>query len=251
MPRFTDQTALVTGATSGIGEGIARALAAEGAFVAVHGRDAARGGEVVAAITDAGGRAVFVAADLAASAEEARALASDATAALGGRVDLLVNNAGVYPSGPTADLTDADLERLLAVNVRAPHVLVAALAPAMAARGDGTIVNVGSWIATVGLPQGALYGATKAAIEQLTRAWAAELGPSGVRVNAVSPGITLTPGNAAHQHLLDAMVQTFPARRIGTADEVAEAVLFLASEAAGYMHGSILLVDGGALSTRG
>jgi NAD(P)-dependent dehydrogenase (short-subunit alcohol dehydrogenase family) len=121
----------------------------------------------------------------------------------------------------------------------------------MAARGDGTIINIGSWIATVGLPRGALYGATKAAIEQLTRAWAAELGPRGVRVNAVSPGITLTPGSAGHQHLLDAMVQTFPARRIGTADEVAEAVLFLASDAAAYMHGSVLLVDGGALSTRG
>jgi 3-oxoacyl-[acyl-carrier protein] reductase len=242
--RLNGRTALVTGSTSGIGRAIAQRLAAEGARVAVSGRDAARGAEAVAAL---GGDAVFVPADLS-TAEGARDLAARATAALGGRIDVLVNNAGVYPSGPTADLGDEDVEALLAVNIRAPHALVAAIAPAMAARGEGAIVNVGSWISRVGLGGGALYSATKAAIEQLSRSWAAEYGAAGVRVNAVSPGVTSTEGTAGAGAILDAMVARMPAGRLGRPEEVAAAVAFLASDDAAYVHGATFAIDGGALN---
>jgi 3-oxoacyl-[acyl-carrier protein] reductase len=238
------KTALVTGSTSGIGRAIAAALAAEGVRVAVSGRDAVRG-EAVA--NEIGG--VFVAADLGESAAAARDLAARATEALGGRIDMLVNNAGVYPSGPTTELSDADVERLLSVNVRAPHALVAAIAPAMAQRGEGVIVNVGSWISRVGMPQGALYGATKAAVEQLTRSWAAEFGGAGIRVNAVSPGVTRTEGNAGASELLEAMTARTPAGRLGEPEEVAHAVVWLASDGARFVHGATIDVDGGALNT--
>jgi len=238
------RTALVTGSTSGIGRAIAVALAADGLRVAVSGRDAARGEAVAEEI---GG--VFVAADLGESAAAARTLAARATEALGGRIDVLVNNAGVYPSGATAELSDADADALLAVNVRAPHALVAAIAPAMAARGDGVIVNVGSWISRVGMPQGALYGATKAAVEQLTRSWAAEFGSSGVRVNAVSPGVTRTEGTAGAAAVLDAMAARTPAGRVGEPEDVAAAVAWLASDGARFVHGATIDVDGGALNT--
>jgi 3-oxoacyl-[acyl-carrier protein] reductase len=192
---------------------------------------------------------VFVAADLGESADAARSLAVRATEALGGRIDILVNNAGVYPSGPTAELSDADVERLLSVNVRAPHALVAAIAPAMIERGDGVIVNIGSWISRVGMPQGALYGATKAAVEQLTRSWAKEFGAGGVRVNAVSPGVTRTEGNAGAESLLESMTARTPAGRLGEPEEVADAVVWLASDAARFVHGTTIDVDGGALNT--
>jgi 3-oxoacyl-[acyl-carrier protein] reductase len=238
------KTALVTGSTAGIGRAIATALAAEGVRVAVSGRDVTRGEAVASEI---GG--VFVGADLGESADAARSLAARATEALGGRIDILVNNAGVYPSGPTAALSDADVERLLSVNVRAPHALVAAIAPAMVEHGDGVIVNIGSWISRVGMPQGALYGATKAAVEQLTRSWAREFGAAGVRVNAVSPGVTRTEGNAGAEALLDAMTARTPAGRVGEPEEIADAVVWLASDAARFVHGATIDVDGGALNT--
>ena len=248
--RLAGRTAIVTGSTSGIGAATATLLAAEGAHVVVSGRDAGRGEDLVAAIEGAGGRAVFVAADLAGTYEQLRTFAAEATAALGGRVDVLVNNAGIYPATLTEDLPDADLDAMLAVNVRAPHVLVAAIAPAMAARGSGAIVTVGSWMARVGSPFAAMYSATKAADEQLTRAWAAEYGPRGVRVNTVAPGVTLTPGNEAVRAQLDAMTASTPAGVVVTPDAVARGVLFLASDDAAMVHGVTLDVDGGISATR-
>ncbi|MCZ2837057.1 SDR family NAD(P)-dependent oxidoreductase [Modestobacter sp. VKM Ac-2985] len=248
--RLAGRTALVTGSTSGIGAAIARGLAAEGATVAVSGRDAARGEAVVTGITADGGRAVFVPADLAGSHADLRTFAAAATTALGGRVDVLVNNAGIYPVTATADLPDADLDAMLAVNVRAPHVLVGALVPAMAERGTGAVVTIGSWMASVGSPFGAMYTATKAAAEQLTRAWAAEFGPRGVRVNTVSPGVTRTPGNEAAGDVLDAMTATTPAGVVVRPEDVAHGVLFLASDDAAMVHGITLYVDGGITATK-
>jgi NAD(P)-dependent dehydrogenase (short-subunit alcohol dehydrogenase family) len=248
--RLAGRTALVTGSTSGIGAATAVLLAAEGATVAVSGRDAVRGGAVVDAITADGGHAVFVPADLGGSYADLRAFAAAATDALGGRVDVLVNNAGIYPVTATADLPDADLDAMLAVNVRAPHVLVGALAPAMAERGTGAVVTIGSWMASVGSPFGAMYTATKAAAEQLTRAWAAEFGPSGVRVNTVAPGVTLTPGNEAARTVLDAMTATTPAGVVVRPEDVARGVLFLASDDAAMVHGITLYVDGGITATK-
>jgi NAD(P)-dependent dehydrogenase (short-subunit alcohol dehydrogenase family) len=248
--RLAGRTAVVTGSTSGIGAAIARALAGEGAHVVVSGRDAARGENVVKEIRVAGGRAEFVAADLAGTYGQLRAFAAEAAFALGGRVDILVNNAGLYPATATADLPDADLDAMLAVNIRAPHVLVGAIAPAMAERGGGVIVNIGSWMAQVGSPFAAMYTATKAAGEQLTRSWAAEYGPRGVRVNSVAPGVTLTPGNQAHRAMLDAMTAATPAGVVIQPGDIAQAVLYLASDAAAMVHGITLYVDGGISATR-
>jgi NAD(P)-dependent dehydrogenase (short-subunit alcohol dehydrogenase family) len=248
--RFSDRTALVTGSTSGIGEAIAQRLAAEGAHVLVSGRDPDRGASCVEGIRASGGRADFLAVDLAGPYAGIRDFAAAATSVLGGRVDVLVNNAGLYPAPATTDLADADLDAMLAVNVAAPYVLTAALVPAMAARGSGSIVNIGSWMAQVGSPIGAMYTATKAADEQLTRSWAAEFGPRGVRVNTVSPGVTLTPGNAEFRSVLDAMTAGTPAGSVVRPADIAAAVAFVASDEAARIHGITLYVDGGISATR-
>ena len=248
--RLTGRTAVVTGSTSGIGAAIARSLAGEGAQVLVAGRDALRGEEVVGQIRSLGGKADFVAVDLAGSYADLRGFAADAEAALGGRVDILVNNAGIYPATTTDSLDDADLDAMLAVNIRAPHVLVAHWGPAMAERGAGVIIGIGSWMAQVGSPYAAMYTATKAADEQLTRSWAAEFGPRGVRVNTVAPGVTLTPGNESARVVLDALTAGTPAGVVVQPQDIADGVLFLASDQARMIHGITLYVDGGISATK-
>ncbi len=244
------RTAVVTGSTSGIGAATARLLAARGARVLVAGRDAARGSEVVAAIEADGGRAVFVAGDLAASPDELRATATAWEDALDGPVDVLVHNAALCPAVDTLTLSDADLEATLAVNIRAPHVLTAALAPGMVDRGHGAIVVIGSWMAGVGHPFVGLYSATKAAEAQLARSWAAEFGPHGVRVNTVAPGATRTPVNAGSDDVVARMTASTPAGKPGRPEDVAAAVAWLASDDAAYVHGAVIAVDGGITATR-
>ncbi|OIH92843.1 SDR family NAD(P)-dependent oxidoreductase [Curtobacterium sp. MCBA15_001] len=246
----TPRTALVTGASSGIGEAIARELAAAGLTVAVHGRDEHRTRAVAADIERQGGRAVPLVADLSQGPSVVRALAAEALDQLGGRVDVLVNNAGVYPGGPTESLADDTVDALLATNIRAPHVLVAALAPGMTERGSGHIVNIGSWMARVGVPFMALYPATKAAVEQLTRAWAAEYGHRGIRVVTVAPGATATPGNADAAEVLAAMTQGTPAGKPVKPIDIARAVRWVVSDEAAFITGGTIDVDGGIASTR-
>lgn len=231
------QRALVTGATSGLGRAIALRLALDGADVLVHGRDQARGAATVEAITAAGGSASFLAADLSLS-EEALRLAREA-----GAIDILVNNAGFSVFSETAALEASRFDSLFATNVRAPFLLVGALAPSMVTRGRGCIINISSMAARVGLPRAAAYGATKAALEAMTRAWAAEFSAAGVRVNAVAPGPTYTDGAAPDR--TTALGRTTPLGRAAQADEIAEAVAFLASARASYITGTILAVDGG------
>ncbi|MFB7310394.1 SDR family NAD(P)-dependent oxidoreductase [Streptomyces sp. NPDC056192] len=244
--RLQDKTALVTGATSNIGRAIAEAYAAEGAHVAVSGRNHERGQEVVDGIRAAGGRADFVAADLDGSAAASRALADEATRVLGGRVDILVNNAGIYPGSTTPATDEKTFDQVYAVNVKAPFFLTAALAPAMAEAGGGAIVNLGSWIARLGIPVAALYSSSKGAVETLTRAWAAEFGPSGVRVNAISPGVvrTSTP-DEIEAHPGDIMMKGTPADGVGSPESIAQAAVYLAGDEAAFVHGTVLDVDGG------
>lgn len=243
------RTALVTGSTSGIGAATARALARDGYRVVITGRDAERAGAVIEAIEADGGSAVFVASDLAAPPDALRAFAADAVAAAGGHLDLLVHNAAVCIVENTVTLTDAQLATTLAVNVRAPHVLTAALAPAMAERGRGGIVVIGSWMAEVGHPFVGLYAASKAAEQELARCWAAEFGPRGVRVNTVAPGATRTPINEEASDEITALTAVIPARRPGTPDDIAAAVAWLGSDASSYVHGTVLEVDGGINAT--
>jgi len=241
------KTALITGATSGIGRATAELLAARGLHVVVSGRSAERGDAVVQAIRAAGGSADFVAADLRDEAS-AKELAARATELGGGHVDVLVNSAGVFPFGPTADTTTGSFDEVFDINVKAPYFLVAALAPAMAERGDGAVVNVTTMVAEFGAAGMALYGSSKAALVLLTKSWAAEFGPAGVRVNAVSPGPTRTEGTAAMGESLDALAAAGPAGRPGTASEIAEAIVFLATDAASFVHGAVLPVDGGRIA---
>lgn len=244
--RFEGRTALVTGSTSGIGAAVARRLAADGALVVVSGRRADRGKEVVEGITAAGGRAVFVPADLAAGGTAVSGLAETALRAVGGRLDILVNNAALLiDPGPTADVEEELLDAAYAVSVKSLFQLTGALVPAMAERGSGAVVNMGSINGSVGMAGSALYSMTKAAVHSLTKSWAAEYGPSGVRVNAVAPGPTATERNSTIADKLAPLVAATPARRIGRLEEVAAAVSFLASDEATHIHGAILPVDGG------
>jgi len=232
------QRALVTGATSGIGRAVALQLARDGAEVLVHGRDAARGAQTVQEIVAAGGKASFIAADLGNAAEVQR-LATEA-----GDVDILINNAGISVFGPTAEFDIAAFDKMFASNVRAPFVLVAALASGMAARGRGSIVSLSSMAGGVGLVGGAAYGATKASLEAMTRAWAAEYSASGVRVNAIAPGpvYTSTPSGP---EFIRALGETTPMNRASQPEEIAEVIAFLASPRASYITGATVAVDGG------
>ena len=239
MTNLERQRALVTGATSGIGRAVALKLAEAGADVIVVGRDAQRGAETVAAIEAEGGTGSFIDANLDNLDDVAR-LAEQA-----GDVDILINNAGIYPFAATHETDVETFEKTFDVNVRAPFFLTAALAPKMAARGGGSIVNVATMVAHFGLPGAGAYGASKAAIVSLTQTWAAEYGPQGVRVNAVSPGATRTEGTAPMGDGLDQLASTSPLGRPASPDEIADAIVFLASPRSSYVNGAILAADGG------
>lgn len=231
------QRALVTGGTSGLGRAIAQQLARDGLDVVVHGRDEGRGNQAVEEIELAGGSASFAAADLSDHAGVEQLAASV------GNVDVLVNNAGFSWFGATAELTAETFDALFASNVRAPYFLVAAFAPGMAAQGAGSVINISSMAGRVGLAAAAAYGATKGALESLTRAWAAEFSPRWVRVNAVAPGPVYTEGAAADR--TTALGATTPMGCAASPAEIAGLVSFLASPQASYITGAVLAADGG------
>ena len=230
-------TALVTGATSGIGRATALRLALDSWDLIVHGRNAERGNEVVREIETNGGRARFVAANLSDLAD-VRSLVAEV-----GEVDVLVNNAGRSWFGPSADLDESTYDDLFAGNARSAYFLVAGIAPGMAERSSGSIISVTSMAGQIGLANGAAYGATKATLSSMTRSWAAEFSPRGVRVNAVAAGpVFSTPERS---ELIEQLGKTTLLGRGAEVEEIAEVIAFLASPKASYVTGAVIAADGG------
>jgi NAD(P)-dependent dehydrogenase (short-subunit alcohol dehydrogenase family) len=234
---LANHTALITGGTAGIGWESARLLAAEGAEVTVSGRDRQRGEKAAASI---GARARFVQADLA-DLDSVKSLVQQC-----GNVDIVVNNAAAFPAAATVDQDVASFDSMFDINVRGAYFLVAGLVPGMLERGRGSIVNITTMVAFKGVPGAAGYSASKAALESLTRTWAAEFGNYGVRVNSVAPGPTRTDGVIAEWgDTNEELGRALPLGRTAHPAEIAEAVLFLASPRSSFITGSTLHADGG------
>jgi len=242
--RLQGKTALVTGATSGIGEVLAEGFAREGAQVGVVGRNEQRGKQVAERIRAAGGSATFLAADMT-SMTDIDHLVKQADEKFG-LVDILVNNAGIYPLGPTAQVDEATFDAVINTNLKGPFFLSAALLPRMAQRGSGKVINMTTGAALVGIAGAALYGASKAALTLLTKSWAAEFAARGVNVNAIAPGPVVTPGTTAQGTVIDQLARVIPAHRVEQPTELVGAAVYLASDEASYVDGVTLPVDGGS-----
>lgn len=244
-----DRVALVAGGAGGIGEAVTRILAAAGATVAVADFDAGRAKEVSASITAAGGSAAPVQTDL--RDEESTVAAVAQAAEAHGGIDILANIAGGMhahaPWAPVRDWTTEHWDAIVALNLRYVFWTCRAVIPLMEARGGGTIVNVGSVAALSAAPGQSAYGAAKAAVLQLTKTLAVECGPAGIRANAVSPGITLTPPArvAMASETGDAYRAATPTRQLSVPEDLARAVLYFASPMSANVTGQDLTVDGG------
>jgi NAD(P)-dependent dehydrogenase (short-subunit alcohol dehydrogenase family) len=251
MGRLDGRVALITGGASGIGAAAARLFSAEGAAVAVLDRDGDGAGRVVATLE--GPKGLALAADVTdrERVEEAAALAASTF----GRLDFLYNNAGVPAGfGPVGDLTAADWNLSLAVNVTGTLFCTQAALPHLRAAGGGAIVNQSSVAALVGIPGLAAYSAAKGAVVALTRTLAAELAPEGIRVNAICAGTVDTPmarpllemrGQGDRERGARLTAERYPIGRIGTPEEIARAALFLTSDESSFVTGAVLTADGG------
>nr|WP_296072660.1 SDR family oxidoreductase [uncultured Actinoplanes sp.] len=239
---FENKRVVITGGTAGIGLEAARLFVRGGADVIVSGRDTARGESAVKELGQEGpGTARFVRADLGDLADV------DALATAAGQVDVIVNGAAAFPVATTLDQTVEAFESMFDTNVRGAYFLVARLVPGMLERGEGSIVNVTTMAATMGVPGASVYSATKAALASLTRTWAAEFGPRGVRVNSVAPGPTRTEGVLAEWgESIEDLARVLPLGRTARAPEIAEAIAFLASPRASFVTGTTMHVDAGA-----
>lgn len=231
------QTALITGGTAGIGLACARLLAREGTCVIITGRDAERGKAAAARIS---GNVRFIQTDQS-DIESVNSLVQQA-----GPVDILVNNAATFPSTLTIHQEISSFQTTFDTNVRGAYFLVAGVVPGMLKRGRGSIINITSMVALKGVPGASAYSASKAAVESLTRTWAAEFGMRGVRVNSVAPGPTKTDGvEAEWGETNEELGRALPLGRTATPEEIADAVFFLASPRSTFITGSTLHVDGG------
>lgn len=247
MPNLTGKVALVTGSSTGIGAAIAQALAAAGASVVVnYARGQADAEAVVADITAAGGRALAVQADVS-SAAGATSLVHQ-TVAHFGRLDIVVNNAGVYRYAPLEGITEAEFHALFNLNVLGVLLVTQAASPHLKA--GASVINIGSSITRANRPESAVYTATKAALNAITGVLAKELGPRGIRVNSINPGVVDVPRLAgrpdlANDDLLPGIVAQTPLGRLGEPKDIAPAAVFLASDDAAWITGELLHVSGG------
>jgi NAD(P)-dependent dehydrogenase (short-subunit alcohol dehydrogenase family) len=245
--------ALITGGASGIGRATAQLFAAEGAAVAVIDLDEGGACTVARAIRDAGGQAIAVGCDVSQAGDCHRAV--QATVEAFGGLDILFNNAGIIRRADVVVTTEEEWDRVMAVNVRSVFLMSKYAVPVMAARGKGVIVNTGSGWGLVGGRDAVSYCASKAAVVNMTRAMALDHGPQGIRVNCVCPGDTDTGMLRSEAQQLGTAEELFlaeaadrPLGRVGTPDEIARAVLYLASDASSFVTGTALVVDGGGLA---
>ena len=243
------RVALVTGASGGIGSALARGLALAGAAVALSGRSDERLATVLGEIDGANGVAAAFPSDL--SAEEAPALLARQVRERMGRIDILVNCAGMNRRMPIASVTPAVYDTIMDTNLRSAFFLAQAIAPMMAANGGGKIINIGSLTTTVGLNDVSVYGMTKSALGQLTKTMAIEWAPQNIQVNCLCPGFIATdltevlwndPGRRRW------MLDRIPAGRAGAPDDLVGLAIFLASAASNYVTGQAIYVDGGFLA---
>jgi 3-oxoacyl-[acyl-carrier protein] reductase len=248
---FRGRSVIVTGASKGIGRGIALRFGEAGASVAVFCRnDAGRASEVVAEIVGRGSKAIVVPADLSDSASVARAIQEVLEAF--GRIDGLINNAGIYPLVPLLEMTEAAFDETISTDLKSVHLMTQAVARAMIAGGrGGVIINITSIEAFDPAPMHAHYNAAKGGVFMYTRASALELGKHGIRVNAVAPGLIDRPGlDKDWPDGVNRYLATAPLQRLGQPSDIADACLFLASDAALWITGASLTVDGGVTSTQ-
>ena len=253
---FADKVVLITGATSGIGAETARQFAAHGARVMLVGRNAERGEALCKEIADGGGEAALLLADVSRSAACDEVVAK--TVARFGRIDILFNNAGVALTAALVDTTDEDLERIMGTNFFGAFYMARATLRQMLSQGSGAIVNMGSDAALQGYAGFDAYGCSKAAVVHMTKCLALEMATENIRVNVICPGDIDTPmqdaayGEAGdtRAEMLAAVAAAIPMRRLGRSEEIARTVLYLASDAAKFMHGAICSVDGGAAAGR-
>jgi NAD(P)-dependent dehydrogenase (short-subunit alcohol dehydrogenase family) len=246
MAALTNRVALVTGSTSGIGKGIADHFAALGAMVAVHGREAEAGNAVVRSIESRGGQAVFLRGDLADEAS-CRGLVRDTVDRFGG-LDILVNNAASTARGDLASSTVAFWDRMMAINLRAPFILMQEAVPAMKARGGGSIINIGSINAYIGQHNLFTYSVSKGGLMTLTKNAALGLAADHIRVNQLNVGWTLTEGEQRVKTIeeglgpdwLDAAVKTRPFGRLLLPQDIASAAAWFAGDESAVITGSVL-----------
>jgi 3-oxoacyl-[acyl-carrier protein] reductase len=248
MGKLSGKTAVVTGASKGIGAGIALALANEGANVVVNYARAKDDAEKVATqIKQGGGKAITVQADVSKKADVDK-LFAEATKAFG-NIDILVNNAGVYEWAPLADITEASFHRQFDLNVLGTLLSTQAAVKAMT-NGGGSIINLSSIVSLTPPPTGTVYSATKAAVDVITRTLAQELGPRNIRVNSLSPGLVETEGTRAggfsEGEFKSYAISRTPLGRVGVPDDIAKVAVFLASDDSAWMTGEVLPVGGGA-----
>ncbi|HET7093880.1 MAG TPA: SDR family NAD(P)-dependent oxidoreductase, partial [Thermomicrobiales bacterium] len=238
-----ERAVLITGGGHGIGQGIAEAFAAAGDRVAVVDRDMARAADVAAGIRDRhGATAVPLAVDVR-DAAAVEAMAHEATAAIG-PIDVLVNNAGIYPNTPVVEMDEAEWDAVFDTNVKGVFLVSRAIARQMIARGEGgKIVNISSGAAKSGRIGAAHYCSSKAAVDMFTRVLAIELAPHGIAVNAVGPGLIEVPNAPLTREYVETLIAQTPMGRIGTPADIAQAVLYLASPTATFITGTTLYVD--------